>query len=221
MTDMISFRPIGVLCALVLMAPWSGGGELAGQAGSRQSDLHFAQRLIAGARGTGSLMCEMALQSLDRRFGGWHGWTHVPDASTEQRDLIDWTSRRIATPEVVPILSAAISDADACVRRVAARLLGSVRHVAALEALLDRLRTGDDGTREMAAIALGFSQNRDAVGALIRSLADDAASVRRAAAWALGEIEDERAIDPLTRLLKDDHDASVRAEAARALGEIG
>jgi HEAT repeat protein len=73
----------------------------------------------------------------------------------------------------------------------------------------------------MAAIALGIAENRDAVADLIDRLGDDAARVRGAAAWALGQLEDRRAIDALTTLLEQDPDASVRAQAARALGEIG
>ncbi len=215
-------RPIGILSALVfamILGPVER--ELAAQADGQKTDLYFARQLLAGARGTSPLICEMALRTMDSRFGSWNGYNHTSDAGAEQRDIVDWTSNAIASADAVPILSVALSDGDRCVRRFAARLLGRVRHSEALVALLDRLGNGDDRTQEMAAMALGFSENRDAVEGLIRSLTDDAATVRAAAAWALGQIEDERAIDALSLVLKQDPDASVRAQAARALGEIG
>jgi hypothetical protein len=211
---------LAVAAPAALSAVLLGGATpLGAQTGRGGADADFAARVIEQARGTNEFMCELALRSIDNRFGGGY-WIHVPDAAIEQRDLIEWVTDQTESAEAVPVLSDALSDRDLCVRRVAARLLGHVKHPRALEALLDRLRSGDAETRQMAAIGLGHQDDRNAVEALLRALTDRAATVRAAVAWALGEIEDRRAIAALTRALKEDPDPTVRRQAARALGEI-
>jgi HEAT repeat protein len=201
------------------MALLGGAAPVGAQAARGAANADHAARVIEQARGTNEFMCELALRSIDNRFGGGY-WIHVPDAATEQRELLEWATYQTESADAIPVLSDALSDRDPCVRRVAARLLGHVKHPRALEALLDRLRSGDAQTREMAAIGLGHRDDRNAAEALLRALTDRAATVRAAVAWALGEIEDRRAIEALTRALKEDPDPTVRRQAAWALGEI-
>ncbi len=189
------------------------------QAAGGATDSDYATRVIEHARGTHEFMCELALLSIDNRVGSGY-WIQVPDAATGQRELLEWATYQTESADAVPVLSDALSDGDPCARRVAARLLGHIKHPRALDALLDRLRSGDVATRQMAAIGLGHQDDRTAVDALLRALTDRAATVRAAAAWALGEIEDRRAIEALTRALQEDPDPAVRRQAARALGEI-
>jgi len=217
--DLVAVK-IAAAYAALLAAVLLGGATTAGaQALRSAADSDYAARVIEHARGTNAFMCELALRSIDNRFGAGY-WIHVPDAATEQRELFEWATYQTESADAVPVLSDALSDRDPCARRVAARLLGHIKHPRALAALLDRLRSGDDQTRQLAAIGLGHQDDRNAVGALLRALTDRAATVRAAVAWALGEIEDRSAIEGLTRALKEDPDPTVRRQAARALGQI-
>ena len=179
-----------------------------------------AVRLLENARGANPVMCELAMRSIDNRYGNWGSAGRAPDAIIGQRALLEWAASEIETADAVPALGAALSDDDVCVRRMAARLLGRVKHRSALTMLMGRLEDGDERTRQMAAVGLGYAESRDAVEALLSVLDDRIAAVRAAATWALGEIEDERAVDALTRLLSEDSDAMVRRQAAWALGNM-
>jgi hypothetical protein len=180
-------------------------------------DSVIAGRFLAGIRGTRPLACEMVIRSLGVGWG-WRSLHAVPDAASEQLDLLRWSTRRPSDPGVVPALRAGLEDSDPCVRRVAARLLGRTRLSNAVQALLDALASADPGTRQLAAVGLGYAEDRSTVDPLLRTLRAEEPSVRAAAAWALGEIEDTRAVTPLTRLLRDDPDPGVRRAAALALG---
>jgi HEAT repeat protein len=199
----------------------SGGSPMGLEAQSvTGSDAARAELLLANARGANPVMCELAMRSIDNRYGSWGSAGRAPDAIIGQRPLLEWASAEIEDAGVVPVLGAALSDSDVCVRRMAARLLGRVNHRSALTMLKSRLEDGDERTGQMAAIGLGYADNRDAVETLLGALEDGVAAVRAAATWALGEIEDERAVDALTRLLAEDSDPTVRRQAAWALGNM-
>ena len=154
------------------------------------SDAVRAELLLNNARGANPVMCELAMRSIDNRYGNWGSAGRAPDAIIGQRALLEWASSEIDDASAVPVLGAALSDDDVCVSRMAARLLGRVKHRSALSMLMDRLDDGDERTRRMAAVGLGYADSRDAVDALIDVLGDRVAAVRAAATWALGEIED-------------------------------
>lgn len=212
------FVGASVFVGLTLLNGGSGG-SLAAQSASG-SDSTRAVRLLDNARGANPVMCELAMRSIDNRYGGWGSAGRAPDAILGQRALLEWASSKIEDADAVPVLGAALSDDDVCVRRMAARLLGRVEHRSALTMLMNRLEDRDERTRQMAAVGLGYADNRDAVDALMDVLGDRVAAVRAAATWALGEIEDERAVDSLTRLLANDSDPTVRRQAAWALGNM-
>ena len=184
------------------------------------SDSTRALLLLDNARGANPVMCELAMRSIDNRYGSWGSAGRAPDAVIGQRALLEWAGAEIKNADAVPVLGEALSDTDVCVRRMAARLLGRVKHRSALTMLLSQLENGDDRTRQMAAVGLGSADTSDAVGALLSVLTDRVAAVRAAATWALGEIEDERAVDALTRVLSEDSDPMVRRQAAWALGNM-
>ena len=97
---------------------------------------------------------------------------------------------RIQHPRAVAALLAALDDASADTRYVAAIGLG--------------LAHDPPG----------------ALQPLVRRLRDESAAVRRAAAWALGSLEDREAIPALIEVLQRDTDPRVRQAAAWAIGEI-
>jgi HEAT repeat protein len=102
---------------------------------------------------------------------------------------------------------------------IAARALGQIGDVRAVEPLIRLLEVEDSSIRSVAARALGSIGDMRAVEPLIRLLKDEEASVRGAAVRALGEIGDERAVEPLIGMLSDRQGISMGA--VDAMGEIG
>lgn len=176
--------------------------------------------IVESARGANPLICELAARSIENQWG-WGGGSDVraPREATV-RAALDATRGRRPPPSVVGQLAAALRDDDACVRRLAAPLLGRVHTTAAHGALRSALQDERPATREAAAIGLGFSNDAAVIPALLAGLQDTVARVRLACVWALGEIEDPRANGALIRVLREDRDADVRAAAAWALGSI-
>jgi len=110
-------------------------------------------------------------------------------------------------------------DRDGLVRAYAAMSLGQIGGVPALEALVTALREDRDRmVRTYAAMSLGRTGEPQAVEALMATLKDkdEDEAVCRMAIGALGWIWD---LPPLIRL--SDRDATVRQEAAAALGRLG
>jgi len=150
----------------------------------------------------------------------------------------------------IPALARALADRDASVRKGAARALGLLGRMAcpAIPFLIRALRDTDLLFCRLAAWALG-KIGSSAVDALVTALSSHDKFIRREAAWALGQIGPEAAVavPKLTAILKSSsedapeaglpkihalHDTEVvylhpipdmtlRANAARALGEIG
>ena len=141
---------------------------------------------VAAVRGSNAMQCEIVLQS----FNSWSS-NHAPD-----RDSLAWrvtmvTHRRIASPELVPDLVAAMKSGDACAARVAARMLGRSELQPARAELLSALGDNDAQVRQLAAIGLGYSEDSTTSRPLVRALADRDARVRAAAAWALGAVHEQ------------------------------
>jgi HEAT repeat protein len=124
----------------------------------------------------------------------------------------------IGRPAVEPLIGA-LKHHDSLVRQVAARGLGQIGDLRAVEPLIDALR-GREDVRAVAAEALGRIDDVRAVEPLLAALKDGVAGVRAAAARALGRLGDVRAVERLIAALKD-HESIVRGAAAEALGEIG
>ncbi len=193
------------------------GGMVTGSAAL--PDTLQVRAFLDGVRGANALQCEFGLQTLDLQFG-WRRVEVVPDGAIETKELVRWATQRIADPEAVAPLRAALDDGDTCVRRVAARLLGHMRTDQAKESLLGALRSSSARTRELAALGLGFAEDRETARPLIDALDDPSPRIRATLAWALGRIESREAIAPLTGLLRTDVDPSVRRAAAWALGAM-
>ena len=160
----------------------------------------------------------------------------------------DSVSGEVTDPGAIKLLSATLSADDACIRRVAAKMLGGstitndrlaalladpsprIREAAAyaagegerteLRTALERMATDREiAPAAMAMWALGDLQDHASLPVLERAVRSGATKVRVAAAWALGQMEDVRAVPDVVPLLRD-ADASVRTVAAEALGQM-
>ena len=147
-------------------------------------------------------------------------------------------------------LTKALGDAAMSVRRHAAKALGEIGDVRAVEPLIKALGEGNSSAagalgkigdvraveplikafgegNSSAAGALGKIGDGRAVEQLIKLLKDESSDVRRNTVKALGKIRDPRAIGPIIEVLEDFSQdeftrvAAVRWSAAVALGEIG
>jgi HEAT repeat protein len=189
-----------------------------------RDDTTALARLLDGVRGVNPFACELATRSVDMH-GWWSNWGDLSGNPLEMDStaaaLILWIQHKHNDPAVIPRLSAAMRDADRCVRRVAGSFLGRVQHPNAVSALVAALDDANAETRHVAAIGLGVSDEpARPTQQLVRRLRDESADVRRAAAWALGALEEREALVPLIELLQRDADPRVRQTAAWAIGEI-
>ncbi len=117
---------------------------------------------------------------------------------------------------------AALFDADASNRAVAAGILGDSGDPEAIPSLLAALDTVLGMVAGGGPVARALVELRDvwSVEIFVKALSDPRAYVRRAAAEALGWLRDAEALEALCGALRDDA-FGVRLEAAWALGEIG
>ena len=151
---------------------------------------------------------------------------------------------KMRTRQDVEGLLKALNHKDEGVRTDAAKALGDIEDVKAVEVLIQALKDEVDSVRYEAAVALerlGWKPGDDtekaryliakrewgdlaglggpAVESLIQALKDEDRDVRTGAAEALRKIG-EPAVDPLIKALKDEN-SDVREVAAECLGEIG
>lgn len=208
-------------------SPSAGPAATAEAATSIAPAESLAIRLIDGARGADPVVCALASFAVEGRYG-WGG----PDPAFEALEVegetaeatVRWTLSFEADEAAVRALAAALGDADACARRLAAIRLGRTRSAAGVGALLEALAAPAAETRRAGALGLGFAgddpADAAAVEGLLAALDDPDPRVRASAAWALGRLDADRAIPALVELLESDADARVRRNAALALGEI-
>jgi hypothetical protein len=183
-------------------------------------DAEFATHLLQSVRGSNPVMCA----SLDRSFnnGSW-GSSMLPvvdSISGDDAETARWIGRDHLDRNVLDIVRPAFSDADACVRRVAARLAGNVNTERLDRELSAELASSSAATRKTAVLALGFNGEKPVAPKLRSMLQDQDEGVRLAAAWALGSTEDEASKDVMVQLLKSDRNPRMREVAAWALGRI-
>ena len=115
-------------------------------------------------------------------------------------------------------LIAALQDEDWRGRRLAARILGEIRHPRAVQALTQALEDGN--VREAAAWALGEIGNPRAVQPLVAALLDEDGHLRQPIAEALGRISDPQAVEPLIQVSSNQEEA-VREWVADVVGTTG
>lgn len=181
-----------------------------------------ASALLAGIEGTPPVACELVVRSLGNRWGASsvEPRVHPPLAGTpSERAVARWAWTDRPAPDEAGALLAGLESDDACVQRIAARLLGVMDDPATVSRVLEMARSGS-GSRQLAAIAaLAHVSDDRASSTLDAVLANGDPGVRRAAAWALAEAEDDDAVAGLTEALRHD-DPLLRENAAWALGRI-
>lgn len=120
---------------------------------------------------------------------------------------------------VQPLISL-LSSTDATIRIHATRVLGSIGHESAFEAIAGMVSEANMEQRRVAVEALGGFSNDRCVELLSIAIRSKDSATRRGAFKAMGRIKDQRVIEILRAVLLD-ADSQVRLEAVRFLGLIG
>ncbi len=152
---------------------------------------------------------------------GWRRGMDHEDATVREWS-IDALSR-IALPEDVPLVVAALDDPFRRVQEAAAQGLIDMDPVAARVAFIDRLSEGDPRQQTIAAQGLADLGDTEAVPALVGQLSDErlAAGLRGVIAQSLSRLGDVRAVEPLAALAgNSDADTQLRRTAVEALAGI-
>lgn len=218
----------GVAATAVAASVLGSGGEGPASPGSlptaaaARQQTTGADALLAGIEGTPPVACELVARALGNRWGSSSVTprVHPPLAGTpSERAVARWAWTDQPGAEEADVLLAGLESGDACVQRVAARLLGVMDDPGTAARVLEMARSAS-GTRQLAAIAaLAHVSDDRASSTLDALLASGDPEVRRAAAWALAESEDDDAVTGLAEALRDD-DPRLRENAAWALGRI-
>jgi HEAT repeat protein len=120
----------------------------------------------------------------------------------------------------VPLIVELLKDSVTEVRRTAARGLGPIGDLRAVEPLAEFYGVEEDATAAGAAQKSLVNLGAASVDPLVRLLRSIRPDVRSGAAYALGRIGSANAVDPLIRLLGD-REVKVRRGAVFALRQIG
>lgn len=205
-------------------APRSAGDGIAPAAvAAAAQEGEGARALLAAVRGANPTLCELATSAVGNGWGRGAGddddAPSLARSTGDTRAALEWLGQRVDSAGDVAVLSGGLADADACVRRVSARLLGRGQTQAGVDALLEALRSGDAARRDAAILGLGYSEDARAVAPLAALLDDGDPEVRGGAAWALGLVGHKEATPALSRLVRD-REPRVRRAAARALGRL-
>lgn len=196
--------------------------EARGERGpSAQDDSTNAAAILAAVRGESPLACSLTARTLENGWGSPHRLGGPDAAALNDADAaaFDWVVDRRISSDVLPLLRRAMGDADACVRRTAALLVGRVGGNDLGDQLRSELSAPDATRREMAVLALGYAGEKTTEPALASAARDAEPRVRRTAAWALGRTDNDAAVQPLMGMLRD-ADAMVRVNAALSLGSL-
>lgn len=151
---------------------------------------------------------------------------------TSTRETVPSRLQQFGEPAIEPLI-AALQDSDENVRQGAAwaisrlnnSLLGALIKPAALDPLIERLRSDESGRVRSQAlntliVLTTESERAMLVDSLIAALEDSQETVRAEAARMLGQIRDTQAVEPLRAMLENDAAVKVRGRAAYALAYI-
>src|SRR5438046_9364896 len=168
---------------LLILSLARGGPGRSGAASGRVATL------LTALAHTGPVICDLIGDQLGNFWmGGEPGRLARFDDAPNVQGAKDSLAGTITDPRAVSLLVATLGAENACVRRVAAKLLGrSAVSAAVLRGLLDNPAPR---IRESAAFASGVGERRETRVALEHLLADSATGPAAMAAWARGEIRD-------------------------------
>ena len=174
--------------------------------------------LIDALGRTDPVICELIGDQLGNFWwGNSSGIGRLAGSSATVQAAKDSTSGNITDPRAINRLVAELDGANACTRRVAAKLLGNSTITAAR--LNSLLSSASANVRESAALAAANSDHKEAIPALQRMLDDQSPAVVAMAAYALGELEDKSSVPALVKLVRSG-DEHVRLSAIWALGQL-
>jgi HEAT repeat protein len=143
-------------------------------------------------------------------------------------DSTDAAVRRVAlreaadacTPELLPLLERALSDAEPEVRLEAVLALDAIGGAEAVAPLIQALADGDEEVREAARLALAELKAAEGAEPLLRALSQSREPwILAALLEALKPLQDPRTLPPALELLAH-ADAGVRAAAVGAIGYL-
>lgn len=185
-----------------------------------RTDAEIAAHLLQSVAGANDVVCA----AVNRAFSGGSWGESVivtPDAtlSKEAAETARWIGKRKVDRAALETVRPALASADACTRRIAARIAGHLAVSRLDEELRNELEAATAPTRIAAVLALGYAEQSASLPRLRSLLNDPDHAVRLAAIWALGSIEDRDALSALTPLLND-RESSIRMHAVWALGRI-
>lgn len=116
--------------------------------------------------------------------------------------------------DVVGLIEA-LGHKDWVVRSNAARALGRIGDVGAVEPLIDAMKDDNEQVKDAAGEALQEIRDPGAVKPLIQALKDEQPYVRKGAAEALGKLGDSQAVEPLIQFLNDEARADLWQKLAQ------
>jgi len=222
------------------------GGNGRGRPGA---DSARVATLLTALGKTDPVVCDLIGDQLGNFWMGGEpgGLGRFADSPSGVQGAKDSLAGKITDPRAVTLLVATLSADNACVRRVAAKLLGHSNVTA--DALQTLLASPSPRIRESAAYAAGEGERREIRGTLEKMLGDSSApaamaawalggiedpasgpalegalhstspKVRLAAVWALGQFEDASYAKDILPLIRDP-DPAMRATVAEALGQM-
>lgn len=237
------------LVAGLWFGPTAAPFTMNGDHGRSGADSARVASFLGALAHTDPVVCDMIGDQIGNFWNSGDGTLgrFADDAALAQGPK-DSLSGSITDPRAISLLVASLSGNDACVRRVAAKLLGRsavpndvlrellsnpsarIREATAFAAgenerhelrgpLEHLLGDSVSGPAAMAAWALGELQDPASERALIEAVHSTVPRVRLAGVWALGELQDAGAAKEVVPLLRDT-DPAMRAVAAEALGEM-
>ena len=187
-------------------------------------DSALVTRVLDALGKTEPLVCEMIADQVgnfwtnEGHTGGGIG--RFADASRTIFGAKDSLSGHSSDAAAIRVMQSQLAAPNACVRRVAAKLLGRSR--VPTERIAALMQDRSPLVREAAAYAAGggSGDRKGARGALVRLVESGSVAEAAMATWALGELEDSASIPVLTRAARSS-EVRVRLAAVWALGSIG
>src|SRR6185295_5887443 len=129
------------------------------------------------------LICDMFADQVGNFWNNDEGLGVFSDHATSLQPAKDSLHGRVRQPKAIALLTSKLNTENACVRRVAAKLLG--RSVISSERLVAMMDDQSARVREAAAYAIGQGDRGHAHAALESKLGSRDTSLAAMAAWAL------------------------------------